>query len=87
MRFAVDIIYLLQSFTYDITSEDAKHFTCTRKGAHSQQDSSAPPEELMLILGEEPKAVVWGKSLAELYWQLSERISEHLHSDNSDHFG
>ena len=67
----------MEVYTYIITSEDGRHFTCTRRAAHGEE-VSAPPEELLLTLEEEPDRKVWGKSLADLYKQLTEKIKAHL---------
>ena len=73
----VEVIYLLESYIYDIASEDGRQFTCTRRGQYGEE-ANAPPETLLLTLGQEPDKTVWGKSLAGLYRQLTERITEHL---------
>lgn len=81
MELVVTVTYLLQQYTYNVTTEDAKRFVCTREELATGEEAGAPPEKMRIVLGEAPASEVWGKSLADLYHQLAEKITDHLPND------
>lgn len=85
MTFTVEVGYLLATYTYDISTQDDKHFVCTRREAQQEDTFSEPPEELLVTLGEEPVSEAWSKSLIGLYRQLTNKIVEHLFGNEQSH--
>jgi len=79
MPFMVKATYLMHEYTYCVSTEDQRRFVCTRQSSTEGEEAGAPPETIALTLGEEPKAEVWGKSLAGLYRELAGKITEHIH--------
>ena len=82
MTFTAQVTYLLQKYNFEISTTDEKHFTCTRKT--EAEEWNAPPETMQIILGEVPDTAVWGKSLAALYLDLLEQITDHMKQGNGD---
>jgi hypothetical protein len=78
MSFEVNVIYLLHEYTYCISTEDEKHFICSRQTAAQDERASAPPETIILTLEDIPKPEIWGKSLTDLYRELAEKITAHI---------
>lgn len=77
MSFSVTVTYLLKEYTYLVNTQNEKQFLCTRETIAESGDTTAPPETLLLTPGEEPTPEVWGKSLADLYHALAEKITAH----------
>ena len=65
-------------YTYEVSTTDEKHFTCTRKEEAQEHEWNAPLETMRVVLGEMPNMAVWGKSLAALYLDLLQQITERL---------
>jgi len=83
MTFSVNETHLLQDYTYEVTTEDEERFVCTRQIAPQGEAAEAPPEKLWVDLGEEPRPDVWGKSLAALYTELLQKITEYVQKRTS----
>lgn len=78
MPILVTVTYFSHEYTYEITTDDNRRFVCQRQALEGDEPLAAPPERMRLVLGEEPKADVWGENLLFLYRQLMQKLTEHL---------